>query len=325
MVVEKQKRPISGTDYPGTFQEFDEWFRNEDSCLDYITELRWPDGFICPGCGFRTEKPSLMGRGLYLCRKCKRQTSLTAGTLFHGTHKPLRIWFLAMWFVTSQKYGASALGLQRVLGLGSYNAAWTWLHKLRRAMVRPGRDKLTSATEIDETYVGGVGACNRGRGAKQKTIVAIGTEVRGRGPGRIRMSVIPDVSAASLRGFVSHNVQPGAEIRTDGWSGYNGIETLGYSHVVTNISASGNPAHVVMPRVHIVASLFDRWWLGIHQGAIRPSHLEYYLDEFTFRFNRRSSRKRGLLFYRLMEQAVDCAPVSRQMIVGGQHSLRING
>ena len=224
-----------------------------------------------------------------------------------------------MWFVTSQKHGASALGLQRVLGLGSYNTAWTWLHKLRRAMVRPKRDQLMGVTEVDESYVGGTGRQVRGRGAKRKAIVAIGVEVRKTGPGRIRMSVIPDVSAASLDDFVLNNVQPGAEVRTDGWRGYNNIETLGYKHVVTNISASGDPAHVVMPHVHLVASLLDRCWLGIHQGAIRPSHLDYYLDEFTFRFNRRSSRKRGLLFYRLMEQAVDCAPVTRQMITGGRH------
>lgn len=318
MVMGEPKHPVSGTDYPGTFQEFDEWFSSENACLDYIAKVRWPDGFICPGCGFKSKKPSLTRRGLYLCRKCKRQTSITAGTLFHRTHKPLRTWFLAMWFVTSQKHGESALGLQRVLGLGSYNTAWTWLHKLRRAMVRPGRDKLTSATEVDETYVGGVGAKVRGRGAKRKSIVAIGAEIRGRGPGRIRMSVIPDVSAASLNKFVVNNVQKGVEIHTDGWSGYTDVETLGYRHLATNISASGDPAHVVMPRVHLVASLLDRWWLGIHQGAIRPSHLDYYLDEFTFRFNRRSSRKRGLLFYRLMEQAVDCIPVTRQMIIAGR-------
>jgi transposase-like protein len=264
-----------------------------------------------------------MGRGLYLCRKCKHQTSIIAGTLFHGTHKPLRTWFIAMWFVTSQKHGASALGLKRVLGLGSYNTAWNWLHKLRRAMVRPGRGQLTKEVEVDETYVGGVGTKVRGRGAKRKTIVAIAAEVRGRGPGRIRMARIPDLSAPSLRRFIRANVQIGAEVRTDGWTGYNGIEAMGYEHNVTNISQSDNPAHVVMPRVHRVASLLDRWWLGIHQGAIRPSHLDYYLDEFTFRFNRRTSRARGLLFYRLMEQAVDCPPMPRKILIGGktQHGV----
>lgn len=321
MAMEETRYPISGVDYPGTFQEFDDWFSRENSCLDYIAKLRWPKGFHCPSCGFKPEKPSLIGRGLFLCRKCKKQTSITGGTLFHRTHKPLRIWFLAMWFVTSQKHGANALGLQRVLGRGSYNTAWTWLHKLRRAMVRPGRDLLTGSIEVDETYLGGLGAKVRGRGAKRKTIVVIPVEVRGRSSGRVRMSVIPDVSATSLHGFILNNVKIGSEVRSDGWNGYKGIETLGYKHIVTNISASEDPAHVVMPRVHRVASLLDRWWLGIHQGAIRPLHLDYYLDEYTFRFNRRTSRARSLLFYRLMEQAVDCAPVPRQMIIGGKHNI----
>jgi hypothetical protein len=319
---EPKTYPVAGIDYPGTFQEFDEWFNSDDACLDYIAKLRWPEGFCCPNCGDITDKPSLMARGLFLCRKCKRQTSVTAGTLFHKTHKPLRTWFFAMWFVTSQKHGASALGLKRVLGFGSYNTAWTWLHKLRRAMVRPGRDQLTGVIEIDETYVGGVGIKVRGRGATRKTIVAIAAEVRGSSPGRIRMSIVSDVSSKSLHGFILNNVQKGADVRTDGWKGYNGIEAMGYRHIVTNLSDSGDPAHVVMPRVHRVASLLDRWWLGIHQGAIRPLHLKYYLDEFTFRFNRRTSRARGLLFYRLMEQAVDCPPVPRQIVVGG-HPLYV--
>ena len=322
---EPKTHPVAGIDYPGTFQEFDEWFNSDDACLDYIAKLRWPEGFCCPNCGDITDKPSLMAQGLFLCRKCKRQTSVTAGTLFHKTHKPLRTWFFAMWFVTSQKHGTSALGLKRVLGLGSYNTAWTWLHKLRRAMVRPGRDQLTGVIEIDETYVGGVGVKVRGRGATRKTIVAIAAEVRGSSPGRIRMSIISDVSSKSLHGFILNNVQKGAAIRTDGWKGYNGIEAMGYRHIVTNLSDSGDPAHVVMPRVHRVASLLDRWWLGIHQGAIRPSHLKYYLDEFTFRFNRRTSRARGLLFYRLMERAVDCSPVPRQMIVGGHPLYVVDG
>jgi hypothetical protein len=246
---------IVGIDYPGTFQEFDVWFSNDKACLDYIAKLRWPSGFHCPNCLENTETPSLMGRGLFLCRKCKRQTSITAGTLFHKAHKPLRTWFLAIWFVTSQKHGTSALGLQRILGLGSYNTAWNWLHKLRRAMVRPGRDQLTGNIEVDETYVGGTGTEIRGRGAKRKSIVAIASEIRGRGPGRIRMSVIPDVSSTSLHGFVLNNVKLGSDVNTDGWKGYNGLENKGFKHIVTNIAKSGDPAHVVMPRVHLVASL----------------------------------------------------------------------
>lgn len=323
--MDEPRHPVSGVDYPGTSQEFDKWFSSENACLEYVARLRWPEGFICPVCGVKPDKPSLMGRGLFLCRKCKRQTSIIAGTLFHRSHKPLRTWFLAMWFVMSQKHGASALGLKRVLGLGSYNTAWAWLHKLRRAMVLPGRDQLTAEVEVDETYVGGVEKNVRGRGVKRKTIVAIAVEVRGRGPGRVRMAKIPDLSAPSLRRFIRDNVQTGAKVRTDAWSGYNGMEVMGYKHIVTNISNTGDPAHVVMPRVHRIASLLDRWWLGIHHGAIRPSHLDYYLDEFTFRFNRRSSKARGLLFYRLMEQAVDSRPVSRKRIIGGKSQHMVYG
>ena len=156
-------------------------------------------------------------------------------------------------------------------------------------------------------------------------INGLAAKVRGRGPGRIRMAKIPDLSAPSLRGFVRDNVQRGAELRTDAWSGYKGIEVMGYKHIVTNISDSGDPAHVVMLRVHRVASLLDRWWLGIHQGAIRPSHLDYYLDEFTCRFNRRTSKARGVVFYRLMEQAIDCSPVPRKMIIGGQTRHMVDG
>lgn len=315
--MEEKSHPVCNVDYPGTFQEFDKWFSTEKACLGYISKLRWPQGFTCPSCESSTKNPSIMGRGLFLCRKCKCQTSVTAGTLFHRAHKPLRTWFLAIWFVMSQKNGVSALGLKRVLGLGSYDTAWTWMHKMRRAMVRPGRGLLTGAVEVDETYVGGVGKKIRGRGAEHKIIVVIAAEVRGQGSGRIRMSIVPDVSSVTLHKFILDNVQKGATIRTDGWKGYNGIKDAGYKHVVKNITVSGDPAHVGMPRVHRVASLFDRWWIGTHQGAIRPVQLAYYLDEFTFRFNRRNSKARDLLFYRLMQQAVACAPVPRPVIVGG--------
>jgi transposase-like protein len=319
--MEEKILPVAGTDYPRTFQEFDDWFDSEDKCLQFIAKLRWSKGFRCPACGIVAENLSLMKRGLFLCRQCKRQTSVTAGTLFHKTHKPLRTWFLAMWFVTSQKHGASALGLKRVLGLGSYNTAWEWFHKLRRGMVRPGRDKLQGPVEVDESYIGGVGTHVRGRGAAGKAIVVIAAEVRGKGTGRIRMAVVPDVSAESLHKFILDNVLAGSEVRTDGWNGYNGLNGYGYLHKAINIAASGDPAHVVMPRVHRVASLFSRMWLGTHQGAIRPSHLSYYLDEYTFRFNRRNSKARGLLFYRLMEQAVACAPAPRKTLIGGKQPV----
>jgi transposase-like protein len=245
-----------------------------------------------------------MERGLWLCSKCRRQTSVTAGTIFEKTRKPLRHWFLASWEVTSQKYGANALGMQRVLGLGSYETAWAWLHKLRRAMVRPDRDRLSDDVEVDETYLGGEEAGVHGRETISKAIVAVAVELKEGRIARIRLRHVPDVSSESLVGFVTDVVAPGTLVRTDGWKGYGGLTTKGFSHRVTVLSASPDPAHVLMPSVHRVAALLKRWWLGTHQGAISKEHLVYYLDEFTFRFNRRTSKSRGLLFYRLLEQAV---------------------
>ena len=228
-------------------------------------------------------------------------------------------WFAAIWYVTNQKHGASALGLQRVLGLGSYQTAWTMLHKLRRAMVRPGRDRLAGDVEVDETYVGGEEPGVRGRKTIKKAIVAIAVEVHEpRGFGRVRLRRIADCSAASLVPFVCDVVQPSSVVRTDGWLGYNPLPGHGYTRKTLILSGSGDPAHVSMPAVHRVASLLKRWLLGTHQGAVRADHLDYYLDEFTFRFNRRTSRSRGLLFYRLLEQSVVTDPRPYRAIVGGR-------
>ena len=222
-----------------------------------------------------------------------------------------------MWYVTSQKSGGSALGLQQVLGLGSYQTAWSWLHKLRRAMVRPHRDRLNGCVEVDETYVGGEEEGVRGRPTEDKAIVAVAAEEHGRGIGRIRLRRVPDASSQSLHPFIEESVRPGAVVHTDGWKGYNDIAKKGYTHEVTILRQSDDPAHKLMPRVHRVASLLKRWLLGTHQGAVSEKHLDYYLDEFTFRFNRRRSRARGLLFYRLLQNAVQVDPVPYRRLVGG--------
>lgn len=224
-----------------------------------------------------------------------------------------------MWYVTSQKFGGSALGLKRVLGLGSYQTAWSWLHKMRRAMVRPGRDRLRGCVEVDETYVGGKEQGVHGRKTYKKAIVTIAVEVHiPKGFGRIRMRRVPDVSAASLTPFVCDAVEPGSTVQSDGWHGYDDLPKHGYKRERMVLSASDDPAHVLMPGVHRVASLLKRWLLGTHQGAVSNRHLDYYLDEFTFRFNRRSSRARGLLFHRLVQQAVHVDPVPYTKLVGGK-------
>jgi transposase-like protein len=305
--------PVGGIDYPRTLQEFDRFFPTEVACAKYLRDLRWPQGFRCPRCG--GAHGWVTGRDQMRCASCQAQTSTTAGTVFEGTRKPLRMWFQAMWFVTSQKSGGSALGLQRVLGLGSYETAWTWLHKLRRAMVRPGRERLKGTVEIDETYVGGPEEGVSGRETLTKNIVGIAVEEAGRGMGRIRLRRLEDVSGDSLLPFVQEAVEAGSTVHTDAWAGYHGVEALGYRHKVTNLSRTEKLAHELLPRVHRIAALLKRWILGTHQGSVSEKHLDFYLDEYTFRFNRRLSRARGLLFYRLVQQAAQSAPTPYRSII----------
>lgn len=244
--------------------------------------------------------------------------SVTAGTIFERTRKPLAVWFRAIWWVTSQKNGASAKGVQRILGLGSYETAWTWLHKLRRAMVRPGRDRLKGTVDVDETYVGGVWKGKRGRGTEGKTLVIIAAEHAGDAIGRIRLVQVPDQSGHSFEKAVSASVEVGSKVRTDGLKSYNGLKTLGYQHeIVRKTEVLGEN---LLPRCHRVASLLKRWLLGTHQGAVRHEHLDYYLDEYTFRFNRRTSTYRGMLFFRLLQQAMATEPTTYRGII---QSVRI--
>lgn len=228
----------------------------------------------------------------------------------------MRTWFQAIWYVTSQKLGGSALGLQRALGLGSYQTAWTWLHKLRRAMVRPGRERLSGAVEVDETYVGGSEEGTRGRQTEAKSLVVVAAQENGRGIGRIRMRRIQDASADSLTAFVEDSVEPGSVVHTDAWLGYDRLQSKGYMHQIIFLRGNKKPPSELLPRVHLVVSLLKRWLVGTHQGAVSREHLDYYLDEFTFRFNRRRSRARGLLFYRLLQQALQADPVSYARLIG---------
>jgi transposase-like protein len=300
-------------DYPRTIAEFEGRFSTDAGCREYLVEMRWPDGFRCPRCGGR--KASLVREILFQCSACRHQTSVTAGTIFQDIRKPLTMWFRAIWYVTSQKNGASALGIQRVLGLRSYQTAWVWLHKLRRAMVRPDRDRLSGWVEVDETYIGGLEEGKQGRGGVDKALIVIAAQADGKGIGRIRMAVVPDASGGSLHGFVKDSIAPGSTIHTDGWLGYSGLQNEDYDHEVTRLRGNLKDASKLLPRVHRVASLLKRWLLGTHQGAVSHQHLQYYLDEFTFRFNRRKSGNRGKLFFRLIEQALATAPEPYHAIV----------
>ena len=314
---------MSAEDYPATLLELEKRFSDEAACRQYLEQVRWPGGFVCPRCG----GPKSWGaqRARPICAAWRYQATVTAGTIFPDRHLPLPLLFRAFWQVTSQKYGASALGVQRVLGLGSYETAWSWLHKLRRAMVRPGRDRLSGRVEVDETYVGGMAEGKRGRGAERKAFVVIAAQEDGPGLGRIRLARVPDASAASLVGFVQQSVGPGSTVHPDGWQAYARLEELGYRHECSCLHDQGPEAATkLLPRVHRVAALLKRWLLGTHQGAVEASHLDYSLDEFTFRFNRRTSASRGKLFYRLVQQAVMVDPAPRASLVGGKNNPYLN-
>lgn len=306
-------------DYPRTLVELEARFTAEEACREYLAQLRWPQGYACPVCA--GTKAWSTGRGLRMCAACGHQVSVTAGTIFQDTRTPLTLWFRAIWWVVSQKNGASALGLQRILGLGSYRTAWTWLHKLRRAMVRPGRDRLSETVEVDETFVGGVEPGGGRRHLGKKALVVVAAEVRGRAIGRIRLRRVVDSSAESLLPFIAEAIAPRTVVITDGLQSYRGLPALGYRHDRRVLLGSGESAEAVLPRVHRVASLLKRWLLGTHQGAVSREHLDYYLDEFTFRFNRRTSRHRGKLFARLLEQAVAVDPVPYAALVKGVRGL----
>jgi|SRR5271169_1682205 len=299
-------------EYPRNLTELEANFSTEENCRAYLARQRWPEGFRCPRCGGAKGWPVRM---LLECAGCGCQTSVTAGTIFQDTRTPLALWFRAMWWVTTQKNGASALGLQRVLGLRSYETAWTWLHKLRRAMVRPERDRLTGRVEVDETYLGGREEDLRGRLTLEKALIVLAAQEDGKGIGRIRMRQIPDASALSLESFVLESVVPGSVVHTDGWSGYDRMSAKGYVHEVSGVKMSKKKASELLPQVHRVFSLLKRWLMGTHQGAVSHKHLDYYLDEFTFRFNRRRSKSRGKLFFRLAQQAVAVDPITYDLLV----------
>jgi transposase-like protein len=293
--------------------ELEKRFCSEESRIAYLAALRWPGGWSCPRCS-ATEGWTVR-RNRWLCGHCRYEMSITAGTVFQDSHLPLTIWFRAIWQVTSQKNGISAMGLQRVLGLGSYQTAWMMLHKLRRAMVGPGRDRLSGVVEVGESYWGAEEPGPIGRWTKNKGLVAVAVEEDGRRIGRIRLQTVPDLQRTTLHGFIATSIEPGSTVRTDGCAAYLGLD--GYAHQ-RHVQAEQPEAEHVLPRVHLVMGLLKRWMLGTPQGAIGHACLDDYLNEFTFRFNRRTSASRGKLFYRLAQQAVQMGPIPFAKLVEPQ-------
>ncbi len=303
-------------DFPNTYREFVEMFPDDTACAAYLAKLRWPKGFICPACK-QASIPWNANRDRLICPICRHQTSVTTGTIFDKTRTQLKTWFEAAWHVSTAKSGMSAKTLERTIGI-SYKVAWMMLHRFRVAMVNNERSQLSGIVEVDESFVGGEKqGGKRGRGT-DKSIVVIAVEIKQpKGFGRVRMRHIPDSSGNSLVSFICDVIAPGSVVRTDGWKGYNSVTDHGYQREIVVQSSSGDPAHVSMPGVHRIASLLKRWILGTHQGSVLPSHLQSYLEEFTFRFNRRTSRSRGLVFRRLLEQAVITEPTTMVDIIHG--------
>ena len=307
-------------DLPEDMPSFLARFGTDEQCREYLFKARWPDGFRCSACG-HDDAYALRTKIVYECVACRKQHSLLAGTIFEQTKTGLAKWFLAIYLVTSSKGGIAAAELQRQLGLGSYQTAWSWLHKLRKAMVRPDREPLAGRVEADETYVGGPRPGKRGRGAAGKTLVAGAVEAgetEGRRLGRLRLAVVPDASTASLEGFLGAAVATPTAVATDGWSGYAGLAAEGYAHEPVDPGAPD--AALRLPGIHLVFGLAKRWLLGTHHGAVSKKHLPAYLDEYVFRFNRRTAKRISHGFARLVEQAVRTRPVTYRAIVAAAAS-----
>lgn len=299
--------------YPTNQIEFEKMFATEERCIKYIFELRWPDGFLCPKCSNNEYWQGTNNR--IICTSCKYQTTVIAGTIFEQSNKPLSLWFRAIWWMIAQKNGVSAKGLQKILGIGSYRTAWTWLHKLRLLTVNPARDVLSGTVEIDETFVGGRATGKRGRGADNKSVVIIAVEILEIGTGRVRLGVVSEASSKHLINWIKLNIKQESEIITDGWKGYARLSKAGYKHKIDK-GTIVEDGEAILPNAHRIASLLKRWLIGTHQNFTSQDRLMAYLNEFVFRYNRRKSKSRGLLFKRIMEQAVLHEPVKYAQIMG---------
>lgn len=302
---------VIAEDFPKNQKEFDLRFCDESACIEYLYQLRWPSGFTCSKCGHTEYWKS--GRGLYICQACEHNQSVTAGTIFHSTKKPLTDWFKALWWFATRKSGVNAINLQDLLGLGSYTTAWKWLQKLRSCTIRTSREKLSGNIEADEFYLGGEHSGKRGRGAEHKCAVAIAVERKGHKLGRLRMQVIQRCSSDELIPFATANITPGSTVTTDGWKGYAGLEESGFDHKKV-LQSKTDDKNSILPGVHLVVSLVKRLMLGTFQGRFEGKYLQRYLDEYVFRFNRRTTKTVGKRFWRIIQQAVASPPLMEVQI-----------
>jgi transposase-like protein len=298
-------------DFPTSEIEFEKRFCSEKACYDYLFKMKWPNGFVCAKCGHQFYW--LSAKYVYICTQCESHFSLTADTIMRDSKKPITYWFKAMWWFTTRKSGVNAINLQDLLGLGSYVTAWSWLQKLRRCTIRQGREKLSGKVQVDEFFIGGKKPGKRGRGAEGKSIVLAAVEKKGRKLGRIRLQIVADCSADSLISFIDQNIEDGSQVITDGWKGYDPLDPERYDHQQIFLSKSEDK-YSALSGVHLVASLVKRLIVCTFQGRLEPKYLQNYLDEYVFRFNRRTSRNIGKKFMRIVQQvATSVSATCRQI------------
>ena len=308
------------SEYPKNLIEFMNFFPTDIECRKYLMSVKWENGFFCQFCNhneYWTNEES----SYCICCKCRHRISLLAGTIMQDSKLSVRVWFAAMWLFVTQKDGISAKSLQENIGLRSYKSAWSLLHKLRIAMVRSNREKLSGIIEVDEEYIGGtLEGGKRGRGSENKQLVAVAVQLE-KTPGdnldrpslryyrlaKIRAKHIPNASKVELHTFIKENIAEGSTLMRDEWSGYCGIDNEGYYSEITKVSKATSEDDK-LPHVHLAISLINRWILGTYQGSIDEYNLQTYLEEFTFRFNRKTSHNRGWLFYRMIQGAMATEP-----------------
>lgn len=290
-------------DFPKTATEFEERFQTEDDCKAYLIQARWGGTPTCAEC--QSERVWAIRSGTWFeCAECGHQTSLTSGTLMHRTRKPLKVWFRAVFEISTRRTGISAKDLQRILGFGSYGTAWTWLHKIRAALVRPEREPLAPFIQADEALVGGKGGPN-------KELILVAAEANG----RVRLAHADNNDSVTLKRFADGEFAADARITTDGHAGYNAKSLGERDHVATVQSKTEKRDGDVVQACHWTISLLKRWLLGTHAGAVSPKHLQAYLDEFAFRHNRRKTKGVARIAARVFEQLVVHPPLTRKQLV----------
>lgn len=290
-----------GVEYPKNYRELIQRFSSEDACFDYLAAVRWPEGFVCSHCGGKQCWKS--NQRQWICGTCRMKFRVLAGTLLQDTKLPINLWFQMIWWFVGPKNGASALALMQNFGIGSYRTSWQLLKKLRSCTVFPLRQPLSGEVEVDEAFLGG---------KKNKEIIAVAAERRGKATGRIRLKHIKSREGTEIQGFIASTVIHGATIVSDRHKSYPAIVNKGYPHNPQKKpyfweEVDGDDDRL-LPRVHRAVSLLKRWYYGTYQGRVDKRTLQAYLDEFVFRFNRRTSGSRGLLFHRMVEAAIHSTP-----------------